>query len=237
MGKVVKRLLKYMADDAENLKGETALAIHDKDKGPHLSEEIGRAIRAAAMKRKHPLFHPKYLLLRVVTPTCSVRLGKYLSGDIPGRAKCNSLVLGAASEKSREVFIVIAILVATTTYQGQMVMNGTSLSPYISGNSMAFVLSVCLIIACMPADLLIGSYGNALASILPPRYSFLSATVRIRIAVASFLAFGILFTRLGLQAYSAYHLRLDLTETERRWELVGFDEDVDRQSNVQHAHQ
>ncbi|OWM86389.1 hypothetical protein CDL15_Pgr021475 [Punica granatum] len=283
---VVKRLLEYMIDDVENLKGETALAIHDKDEGPHRSEEIGRAIRAAHMKRERRICLPLSLLPPKVTPTRHIRLGKYLSGDISRlRRKERNIKhrfqrFGVGREKSREVFIVIAVLVATATYQGilsppgglwqedssssnittnitsnsnshyagQMV-NGRKLPRYIKYNSLAFVVSVCLIIACMPTDILIGAYlamtmilllvtyGDALYSILPPHYSDVRATVTIEIVVAVVFAFAIAVVRYVMKVSSAFRLKLDTAKTGRCWELVRFDDVADGQSNVQHAGQ
>ncbi|OWM86385.1 hypothetical protein CDL15_Pgr021471 [Punica granatum] len=282
MGKEVKKLLKFMTDDAKNLKGETALAIHDnKDRGPHRSEEIGRAIRAAAV--------PLSWLPRIVTPRHHIRLGKSLSSDFSRlrlatrRISRNlQVLLGGTSEKSRELFIVIAVLVATTTYQGilsppggfwqnhpsssnttmsditsnstahsagQMVMNGASLSDYIRKNSTAFVVSVFLIIACMPADIMIGpyivismialldTYEYALDSVLPPDHSSVRASVSAQIVTLSVVACLVILFRVFVGLSSAALAKPDMTETGFPWELVRFDEHVDRQSNVQHADQ
>ncbi|PKI42779.1 hypothetical protein CRG98_036825 [Punica granatum] len=204
-----------MVDDVENLKGETALAIRDKDEGPHHSEEIGRAIRAATadMKRKRRIGLP----LQIVTPARHIRLGKYLSGDISIlrrmelNIKHNFQVSGIAREKSREVFIVIAILVATATYQDILI--GTYL-----------VISMIVLLV---------TYGDAIHSILPPHYSFVRATVTAQIVIAFFFAFGIAFARFC----SALRLKLGTAETGLLWELVRFDDDADRHSNIQHAEQ
>ncbi|PKI31358.1 hypothetical protein CRG98_048251, partial [Punica granatum] len=232
------------------------------------------------MKRERRICLPLSLLPPKVTPIRHIRLGKYLSGDISRLRRMERNIkhrfqrLGVGREKSREVFIVIAVLVATATYQGilsppgglwqedssssnittnitsnsnshyagQMV-NGRKLPDYIESNSLAFVISVCLIIACMPTDILIGvylamtmillllTYGDALYSILPPHYSDVRTTVTIEIVVAGVIAFAIAVIRFVMKVRSAFRPELDTAKPGRHWELVGFDDDADGQSN------
>ncbi|OWM86387.1 hypothetical protein CDL15_Pgr021473 [Punica granatum] len=97
-------------------------------------------------------------------------------------------------------------------------VNGRKLPRYIKYNSLAFVVSVCLIIACMPTDILIGlylemtmilllvTYRDALYSILPPHYSDVRARVTIGIVVAGVFASAIAVVRFALKLRSAIRL-------------------------------
>ncbi|PKI42778.1 hypothetical protein CRG98_036824 [Punica granatum] len=117
---VVKRLLQHIDDAVKNFMGETALEMHDNDNGQHRNAEVGRALRAARSGNPlFPLFWKEWSLAGR-----NLRLAEYLRHDLSEiklwkrRIKRSLDNMGVRFAKSQELVIVVAILVATATYQG-----------------------------------------------------------------------------------------------------------------------